>query len=85
MIYLRSQNGKVLMPFNAPLAIGHEYIKCEGYLLGEYHDCNEAQWVLDDIERFSWNLDNMDLTYHFPAKGFTKITTQEAGSCRNIG
>jgi hypothetical protein len=71
MIYLRSQNGKVLMPFNAPLAIGHEYIKCQGYLLGEYRDCDEAQTVLVGVEEFARELDNYDDTFYFPAKGFT--------------
>jgi hypothetical protein len=73
MIYLRSQNGKVLMPFNAPLAIGHEYIKCQGYLLGEYRDCDEAQAAFDMLEQYAQDFENMDRTFHFPAKGYTKV------------
>lgn len=73
MIYLRSQNGKVLMPFNAPLAIGHEYIKCQDYLLGEYSDCCEAQAVFDMLEQYAQDFENMDRTFHFPAKGYTEV------------
>ena len=73
MIYLRSQNGKVLMPFNAALAIGHEYIKCNDILLGEYVDCNEAQAVFDLLEQYAWDFENMDRTFHFPVKGFSRI------------
>lgn len=72
MIYLRSQNGKVLMPFKAPLAINHEYIKCQDMLLGEYVDCGEAQKVFDLLEQYAWDFDNMDSTFHFPTKGFSK-------------
>lgn len=80
MIYLRSQNGKVLMPYNAPLVIGHEYIKCQGHMLGEYRDCSEAQKVLTLISLFARDIESCDDTFHFPEKGFMQTKKYIGGS-----